>query len=82
MAAGTCEGIGAIGKLGSWDPDGKSWVLTMERRTLMTTTASRGNLRVTVRAASPLGAAASALLAMSVRAVSSAWLRSEREGSK
>lgn len=30
----------------------------------MTTTASRGNLRVTVRAASPLGAAASALLAM------------------
>ena len=64
VAAGTCEGTGAIGKLGSWDPDGKSWVLAMERRTLMTTTASRGTLRVTVRAASPLGAAASALLAM------------------
>ena len=36
----------------------------MERRMLMTTTASRGTLRVTVRAASLLGAAAPALLAM------------------
>lgn len=36
----------------------------MERRMLMTTTASRGILRVTVRAASLLGGAAPALLAM------------------
>ena len=42
----------------------KTRVLAMERRMLMTTTASRGTLRVTVRAASLLGAAAPALLAM------------------